>query len=76
MCYTSQCPFNAKYVPIVEQAAQDEDIPFRAIHIESKDQAQGAPTPITNYALFRDGAYLKNEPMNAARFLSLVRSAS
>jgi thiol-disulfide isomerase/thioredoxin len=70
--YTSQCPFNAKYVPIVEQTAYEHNIPFRAIHIESKEQAQNAPTPITTYALFYNGAYLTNEQMNDTKFLKLV----
>ncbi|MBP3850957.1 MAG: YoaP domain-containing protein [Erysipelotrichaceae bacterium] len=70
--YTSQCPFNAKYVPIVEQTAKEHDILFRAVHIESKEQAQSAPTPITNYALFCDGEYLTNEQMNDKKFLKLV----
>ena len=70
--YTSQCPFNAKYVPILEQAARERGIPFKAIHIESKEDAQSAPTPITTYALFYDGEYLTNEQMNEARFLKLV----
>ena len=34
------------------------------IHIESRDEAQKAPTPITNYALFYDGEYVTNEQMN------------
>ncbi len=54
--YTNQCPFNAKYVPIVEHAAADRGIPFKSIHIESREAAQNAPTPITTYALFHDGA--------------------
>ncbi|MBP1555492.1 MAG: YoaP domain-containing protein, partial [Oscillospiraceae bacterium] len=58
--YTSQCPFNAKYVPIVEQTAKEHGIQFKAIHIESKEQAQNAPTPITTYALFFNGEYLTN----------------
>jgi thiol-disulfide isomerase/thioredoxin len=70
--YTSQCPFNAKYVPIVEQTAKEHAIPFRAIHIESKEQAQNAPTPITTYALFCNGEYLTNEQMNGKKFLELV----
>ena len=36
--YTSQCPFNAKYVPVLEQTAKENDIPFQAIHIKSKDE--------------------------------------
>jgi predicted GNAT family acetyltransferase len=70
--YTSQCPFNAKYVPIVEQTARDHGIPFRAIHLESREEAQNAPTPITTYALFRDGEYLTNEQMNDTKFLKLA----
>ena len=34
--YTNQCPFNGKYVPIVEQTAVENNIPFRAIRIETK----------------------------------------
>ena len=70
--YTSQCPFNAKYVPIVQKTAEDHGIPFRAIHIESMEAARNAPTPVTTYALFYDGEYLTNEQMNDARFLKLA----
>lgn len=70
--YTSQCPFNAKYVPIVEQIAKEHNISFRAIHIENKEAAQNAPTPITTYALFFNGEYLTNEQMNDKRFLKLA----
>ena len=70
--YTSQCPFNAKYVPVLEQTAKENDIPFRAIHIENREDAQNAPTPVTNYALFHDGEYVTNEQMNDKRFLKLI----
>lgn len=70
--YTSQCPFNAKYVPILEKTAQEHGVPFQAIHIKSKAEAQNAPTPITTYALFKDGEYLTNEQMNDKRFLKLT----
>ena len=70
--YTSQCPFNAKYVPILEQTAKENGIAFKAIHLESKEEAQNAPTPITNYALFHDGEYVTNEQMSDKKFLKLV----
>ena len=73
-CQTSQCPFNAKYVPVLEQTAKENNIPFHAIHIESREEAQNAPTPITNYALFYDGEYITNEQMNDKKFLKLVNS--
>ena len=70
--YTSQCPFNAKYVPIVEEVAKENGVSFRAIHLQSKEEAQNAPTPVTTYALFYDGAYLTNEQMNDRKFLKLL----
>ena len=70
--YTSQCPFNAKYVPVLEQTAGENGVPFHAIHIESREEAQNAPTPVTNYALFHDGEYITNEQMNDKKFLKLI----
>ena len=70
--YTNQCPFNAKYVPIVEKTAKENNIPFRVIHITSKEQARNVPSPITTYALFYDGEYLTNEIMNEKKFLKLI----
>ena len=72
--YTSQCPFNGKYVPIVEQTAKNNNIPFKAVHINSKEEAQNAPTPITTYALFKDGKYITNEQMNDTKFLKLYNT--
>jgi len=72
--YTSQCPFNAKYVPVLEQTAEENNILFHAIHIESRKEAQNAPTPITNYALFHDGEYVTNEQMNEKKFLKLMNA--
>lgn len=74
--YTNQCPFNAKYVPILESIAKEKSIPFEAILINSKEQAQNAPTPITTYALFFDGDYITNEQMNDTRFLKLIEKLS
>lgn len=70
--YTNQCPFNAKYVPIVEQTAKEHGISFKAKHIQNRSEAQNAPTPITTYALFYNGEYLTNEQMNDKKFLKLV----
>ena len=47
--------------------------PFHAIHIISREEAQNAPTPVTNYALFHDGQYITNEQMNDKKFLKLIK---
>ena len=70
--YTYQCPFNAKYVPIVEETAQQHGIAFKAIRLTSRQEAQNAPTPVTTYALFHDGRYITNDQMNDKRFLKLI----
>ena len=72
--YTNQCPFNAKYVPILEETAANNGIPFKAIKLDSREAAQGAPTPVTNYALFHDGEYITNEQMNDRKFLKLINA--
>lgn len=72
--YTSQCPFNAKYVPVLQQTAFEHQIPFEVIHIQSREQAQNTPSPVTAYALFYNGNYITNEQMNAQKFLKLVSS--
>lgn len=72
--YTSQCPFNAKYVPVIENLAKEKSVPFKAIHVQSKKQAQNVPSPITTYALFFNGEYITNEQMNDKRFLKLIGS--
>lgn len=69
--YTNQCPFNGKYVPILEKTALEHDIPFKAIKFISRIEAQNAPTPITTYALFHDGEYITNEQLNDKKFLKL-----
>ncbi len=70
--YTHQCPYNAKYVPEIETAAKEHGVKFKAVRIESVEEAQNAPTPITTYALFYNGEYVTNEQMNEARFLKLI----
>lgn len=70
--YTRQCPFNAKYVPVVEATAKERGVPFKSVHLDSRESAQSAPAPVTTYALFYNGAYLTNEPMNEKRFLRLL----
>ena len=70
--YTNQCPFPAKYVPAIEQLAAENDVKLRSIHLNSREAAQNAPTPITNYALFCDGEYVSNEILSEKKFLKMI----
>ena len=71
--YTNQCPFTAKYVPIVEAIAREQGVAFRSVQITDKEMAQNAPTPVTNYALFKDGTYITNEILSDKKFLKMLK---
>lgn len=70
--YTSQCPFNAKYVPLLEAVAKEAKVKFTTIHIESKDEAQNVPAPCTSYALFYNREFLTNEVLSENKFLKMI----
>ena len=71
--YTNQCPFTAKYVPVIESIARERQLPFKSVRLESGESARSAPTPTTTYTLFRDGVYLTNEILSDKKFLKLVQ---
>lgn len=72
--YTSQCPFNAKYVPIIEKLAAENGVPFHTIHLSTKEDARNAPTPVTTYALFYEGEYQTNETLSDKKFLKMINA--
>ena len=61
--YTNQCPFTAKYVPLIENIAQTRGIAFHVIHIQSKEEAQNAPTPFTTFSLFYNEEFITHEKL-------------
>lgn len=70
--YTDQCPFTYYWVPKVQETAAEHGIPLKVIHIESKDDAQSAPAPVTTYALFRDGKFVTHAIQSDKKFLTLA----
>ena len=69
--YTDQCPFTAKYVPLIETAARARSIPFHLVHLEIASQAQAAPCPFTTYSLFHQGRFLTHEILSEKKFQTL-----
>jgi len=70
--YTNQCPFTAKYVPILESIAETRSIKFQSIHIVSKEQAQNAPTPFTTFSLYYNGQFLTHEILSEKKFEKII----
>ena len=70
--YTNQCPFTAKYVPLIENMAQTRGIDFHVIHIQSKEDAQNAPTPFTTFSLFYNGEFVTHETLSEKKFEKIL----
>lgn len=59
--FSDHCPWNAKYIPLLLDIAKERGVPVTVHKIETKEQAQNAPTPFTTYSLFFNGNFLTNE---------------
>lgn len=70
--YTDQCPFTYYWVPRVEEAAKQNNIPLKTIHIQDKETAQSVPAPVSTYALFRDGKFVTHGIQSDKKFLKLA----
>ena len=69
--YTDQCPFNAKYVPVLRQTAEAKGIPAECVHIQSAEAAKNVSAAVTTFALFYDGQYITHELMSEKKFAAL-----
>lgn len=70
--YTDQCPFTCYWVPRVVEAAKAHGIDIKTVHITDRETAQGLPSPVTTYALFRDGRFVTQAIQSDKKFLALA----
>lgn len=70
--YTHQCPYNAKYAPVLEEIAKEKGIAFKTVLVKTREEAQKVPSPCTSYALFRDGEFLTNEILSEKKFREML----
>lgn len=72
--YTNQCPFTAKYVPLLENMAQERGLEFHAMQIQSREDAQNAPSPFTTFSLFYNGTLVTHEILSEKKFEKILTS--
>jgi N-acetylglutamate synthase-like GNAT family acetyltransferase len=72
--YTAQCPFTAKYAPLIEVVANENDIPFKSVKIETTAEAQNAPSPFTTYSLFYKDKFVTHEILSENKFLKTAKA--
>ena len=70
--YTSQCPFTAKYVPLLEAICRDRNVPIQTFHITTTEQAQNAPCPYTAFSLYWNGGVVTHEIPSEKKFEKLL----
>lgn len=70
--YAHQCPYTAKYVPILEETAKQLAVPLKTVRIQTTEQAQNAPTPFTSFTLFYNGRFVTNEILSPPRFTKII----
>ena len=70
--YTDQCPFTYYWVPRVVEAARQKGIEVKTHRVDTKEQAQNMPCPVTTYALFKDGKFVTHAILSDKKFLALA----
>lgn len=70
--YTKQCPFTAKYVPLLIETAKKRNVDLHVIPILTREQAQSAPTPFTTFSLYYHGAFITHEILSEKKFEKLL----
>lgn len=70
--YSDQCPFTYYWVPRLTEAAEKNRVSLKVIHIDTREKAQNAPSPVTNFSLFRDGQFITHEILSEKKLLALA----
>lgn len=66
--YSNQCPFTAKYVPLLQKIAEDRNVTLKCTKLETTADAQNAPCPFTTFCLFNDGKLITHEILSEKKF--------
>ena len=72
--YTNQCPFTAKYVPLLEEMAKSRNAVFQSVQLQTREEAQNAPSPFTTFSLFYDGQLVNHEILSEKKFDKILVS--
>lgn len=60
--YSNRCPFSEYHVKVsLTESAQKRNIPLKTIKLETREQAQTAPTPATIFSLYYHGKFVTTD---------------
>lgn len=55
-------------MPVLEDMAKTRNAVFQTVHIQTKEDAQCAPSPFTTFSLFYDGQLVTHEILSEKKF--------
>ncbi len=70
--YSGHCPWNAKYIPFLEKAANERGARFTTVKLQSAGEARQVPNPFPTYAMFCDGKFVTNEMFSDKKFIKFL----
>lgn len=72
ICYSDHCPWNAKYIPLLQEIAEKRDAAVSFRKFMTKEEAQAAPSPFTTFAVYDEGRFVTNEMMSDKKFVKFL----
>ncbi len=73
LLYSDQCPWHAKSVRDLSQAAHEHGIPLTVKKIVTPKEAQRSPSGFGTFSLIRDGRLLADHYISRTRFENILR---
>jgi hypothetical protein len=70
--YTAQCPFAVGVLEELREVASNRGFAFHTHRIQSREEAQKAPTAWTTFSLFYNGRFVTHEILNPNKFTDLT----
>ena len=72
--YSPQCPYTAKYVPILAELAARENVRLHTVLFDFACAAQSSPSPYTAFSLFYNGRFITNEIPSENKFMKMLEA--
>lgn len=70
--YTAQCPFAVGVLEELREVASNRGFAFHTHRIQSREEAQKAPTAWTTFSLFYNGRFVTHEILSPNKFEKLL----
>lgn len=70
--YSHQCPFTAKYVPLIEEYCKEHEIAFKTVLLNNVEEAKKAGTIFTTYSLFYNHKFITREILSVKKFEKII----